>query len=98
MSKNVKNIFRDFCQHRDNSQGKASQGKLLNVSFQYCKIILFKLDKLMVAIGKKLAPGDHEFNLKNLPCKFSLAISYSQFSSNRAPKSHIIINAQYVYC
>ena len=31
----------------------------------------FKLNKLMVAIGKKPAPGNHKSSLKNLICKLS---------------------------
>ena len=51
----------------------------LSLSFHnYKKIkpesyILFKLNKLMVVIEKKPAPGDHESSLKNFICYLCLA-------------------------
>ena len=63
---------------------KASQGNFLNVIFslfsilQNCSLkseslILFKLKKLIVAIEKKLAPGNHESSLKKKKnCELSL--------------------------
>ena len=38
-------------------------------------LILFKFNKLMVAIGKKPAPSNQEFRVKNLICKMSLCLT-----------------------
>ena len=56
--------------HRDILQGKNSQGKFSDgfISLFSClkseSLLLFKLNQLMVPIGKKASPGDHESSLK----------------------------------
>ena len=65
--------------HRDILQGKNSQGKFSDVfiSLFSClkseSLLLFKLNQLMVPIGKKAAPGDHESSLKIFLAKRFLA-------------------------
>ena len=73
-------VHRDISQRR-NSEGKFLSGfiSLLSLFFKYESLILFKLNKLMVAIGKKPAPGDHESSLKNLICKISLMCHLSVY-------------------
>ena len=49
-------------------------------------LILIKLKELMVAIGMKLGPGDHESSLKNLqvvpvPLKLNSKLNCSAFAS-----------------
>ena len=56
--------------HRDILQGKAKKGNFymcLSISFHKSEsFILFKLNKFVVAIGKKTAPGELESSWKKL--------------------------------
>ena len=45
---------------------------ITNLFLKSESLLLFKLNKLMVSIGKKLAPGEHESSLKIFLCKMSL--------------------------
>ena len=46
---------------------------IIKFNLKSVSLIHFKLNKLMVAIGKKPNLGDNESSLKNLNCKLSLA-------------------------
>ena len=63
--------------------------------------ILFKLNNLVVAIGKKVAPGDHESSLKILIFKLSIArypcaiktskLNFSRFLIFCSKQSYVIL-------
>ena len=59
--------------HKENLNVFISLFIIIKLFLNFESFILFKLNKLLVAIGKKPAPGDQEFSLKIFICKLSLA-------------------------